>query len=605
MCKNIFFICFIIALSLRSFLTFSQNDEYKKDGAKMTVADYLAASDKKKNEGDYKEASRFMNGAATWHWEKKEYEKAIEYFLQSIKLNEKVDNQQGIIGIKNNLGMIYADLRQYDLAYQNFTLVLAERRKAKEPVSIIASLINLSVITNNLKEYDKSIVYLQEALDLALKMGDAEQMRSCYGMMAETYEKKGDTKNMLKYFDLYKTFHEKAQSTKINKLKISEEEAKLRARLLEIENRMKDNSIAQQSNIIAEQQKELAGLNAEQQKLHQTMTKREMLLKLTQEEVKVKDLKLKEQQTQAELKDVKQNNIRNILIIAFLAAILIVLILWWQNKQKKKINLLLRQQKQQLVEQTETLHIQAEELAAQADEIYAKNVTLTQTNTVKDKILSIISHDLRSPLSMIVGFLDLLESGDLDKDETLTLVYQLKNSTNNTLMMLDNLLGWARSQMQGIVATPSVFNLTSLAEEKLELLNEIAKNKEITLVNAIKPNQMVKADKNQIGVVLQNLITNAIKFTHKGGFVTLDTVTNQEEVMVRISDTGIGMSKEDLAKLFQIEINFTSKGTANEKGTGLGLLLCKEFVEKNGGKILVDSKENEGTTFSFTVKNAA
>jgi two-component system sensor histidine kinase/response regulator len=593
---------------------FAQSEIFDKNGKRLSIDDFLALSAKKQQEGDYKEASRFMNEAATWHWEKKEYEKAISYFEKSIKLNEVIDNQQGIIGIKNNLGMIYADLQQYEKAYQNFSLVLEERKKGKEPVSVIASLINIAVITNNLQQYNKSVNHLQEALTLALRMKDLEQMRSCYGMLAETYEKKGDVDNMLKYFNLYRTFHEEAQRNKIEKVQNTVEEMQLKARLLELENRNKALTLIQKDAVIDEQEKELAGLTLAQKSLLQKMSKKDMLLKIADNELKMKELQLKQEQANEELEDIKEQQIINILLISLAATALVIAILYKRNADKRQSNKILTEQKRQLEKQAEVLLIQTEELNSQAEElrtqaeaIFIKNEKLNSLNAVKDKMLSIIAHDVRSPLSMIIGFLDLLEGNDLNKEEQELLVTQLKSSTMHTLDMLEDLLNWARSQMGGIRVNPTKFNMLKLAVEKANFYGEMAQKKDIQIINAIEKDCFVYADQNHIAIVLQNLLSNAIKFTPKNGFITISlTETNIETgfVTIQVSDTGVGMEAEKLQKLFNTDSHFSTKGTEDEKGTGLGLLLCKEFVENNGGKITVASQKGEGTTFSFTVKKA-
>lgn len=596
-----FVILLLFYLLLFPFFSYAQTIEYTKDGKKMVAEDYLQASETKKNEGDYKEASRFMNGAATWHWERKEYDKAISYFQQSIKLNETINNEQGIIGIKNNLGMIYADLKQYDLAYTHFMLVLEERRKNKEPISIISSLINLSVITNNLKQYDKSITYLNEALSLALRMSDAEQMRSCYGMLAETYEKQGDAQNMLKYFELYKTFHEQTQKDKISKVQITAEEAKLRAQLLELENRMKDGAILKKDTLIAEKERELQGLSIAQQALVKTMSKREMLLKIAENEIQIQNLQLNEHKAISDLLLVRQTRIRDSLIIGLLFLLLIVVILWYKNNEKQKTNAILEMQKVRLIHQAEELSAQAEELSTQAEEIQLKNIKLIETSSVKDKILSIIAHDVRSPLTVIASFLELWETGDFDTQETIDLVSQIKTSTFNTVDMLDNLLTWAKSQMKGITIKPTNFILAKIINNKIELLDELAKPKRITFVNNVSEQINIYADANQLGIILHNLISNSIKFTPENGIITIDYAVTEKFIEISVTDTGIGITEENIKKLFSIESHFTTTGTANEKGTGLGLLLCKEFIENSGGTISVKSKIGKGTTFVFTL----
>jgi signal transduction histidine kinase len=202
---------------------------------------------------------------------------------------------------------------------------------------------------------------------------------------------------------------------------------------------------------------------------------------------------------------------------------------------------------------------------------------------------------------MIAGFLDLLESGDLDADEIKMLALQLKNSTTNTLDMLENLLNWARSQMKGITVKPITIDINTIVKQKVQLFNEIANAKQITIINAVQSDATAYVDANHFGIIVQNLLNNAIKFTPENGFITVDTIPQDRFIEIRVSDTGVGINESNLQKLFTIESHFTTSGTANEKGTGLGLLLCKEFVEKNGGSISVKSKLGEGTTFSFTL----
>ncbi len=569
------------------FFSYTQTVEQTKDGRKMLIGDYLQASEMKKNEGDYKEASHLMNGAAIWYWEQKQYDKSINCFQQSIKLNEIINNEQAIIRIKNNLGMIYADLRQYELAYEYFVLVLEERKKNKEPISIIASLVNISVITNNLKQYDKSIDYLNEALVLALRIRDAEQMRSCYGMLAEVFEKKGDTQNMLKYFELYKIFHEKTQRDKITKVQITAEEAKLRAKVLELENQMKDNRLLEKDTLIAEQERELQGLTLAQQVLLRTMSKRAMLLEIAEDKIKIKDLQLREQKIVNELETLRHNNIRNILSMALGFSLIIAAILWQKNKEREATNLVLEAHKKQLIEQSNTLLMQAEELK--------------ETNKVKDKLFSLVAHDLRNPLNSLKGVFFLVQNDSLSLEELQDIMSKIEKEVLRIDEMMANLLFWAQSQLSSIQTKMQNFDVIPIIYDNFRLLEQVASSKNISLTcDSKQETMMIYADINQIRIIIRNLVTNAIKFTEKGK-ITIYVNEIANDWQIEIKDTGVGMNEDQIAKLFHTNTHFTTQGTASEKGSGLGLLLCKEFVENHHGKIWVTSKVGEGTSFFFTI----
>ncbi len=504
-----------------------------------------------------------------------------------MKLNELINNTQGIIGIKNNLGMIYADLKQYDLAYNYFVVVLEERRRNKEPISIISSLINLSVITNNLKQYDKSITYLNEALSLALRMSDAEQIRSCYGMLAETYEKQGDSQNMLKYFELYKTFHEKTQKDKITKVQVTVEEAKLRAKLLELANKIKDNHLLQKDTLIAEQERELQGLTLAQQVLLRTMSKRAMLLEIAEDKIKIKDLELREQKIINELETLRHNSIRNMLSLALIFSLVIAVILWKKNKERAIINSVLETQKTQLIEQSNMLSIQA--------------VELKETNNVKDKLFSLVAHDLRNPLNSLKGVFFLVKNNSLSLEELQYIMAKIESEVLRIDEMMANLLFWAQSQLSSIQTIMQDFDIIAVIYENFKLLEEVASLKQISMnCDSEQDVTTIHADINQVRVIIRNLVTNAIKFTEVGKIIIyVKKIENGWQVEVK--DTGIGMNENQITKLFHINTHFTTQGTAKEKGSGLGLLLCKEFVENHHGKIWATSKIGEGTSFFFTL----
>ncbi len=228
---------------------------------------------------------------------------------------------------------------------------------------------------------------------------------------------------------------------------------------------------------------------------------------------------------------------------------------------------------------------------------------LLELNATKDKLFSIIAHDLRTPFCSILGFSELLieDAKDFDALETEEYLKIINTSTKNTLVLLDNLLNWAKSQTGQLIYKPEKIILSSIIGEIIDNSNSTAKIKNIS-VNQMQTDEIaVDADKNMLKTVFRNLISNAIKFTKSGGNITVSAISKQNQVEISISDNGVGINGKTLEKIFEAATNITTKGTAEEQGSGLGLILCKEFVEKHGGKIWVESEVGKGSHFKFTL----
>jgi two-component system sensor histidine kinase/response regulator len=230
-----------------------------------------------------------------------------------------------------------------------------------------------------------------------------------------------------------------------------------------------------------------------------------------------------------------------------------------------------------------------------------KTSELHELNVSKDKFFSIIAHDLKNPFQTIIGFSEMLKE-EMKSDDNATgenYAGLINTSAVQTMRLLENLLEWANSQRGKISFNPVPINLYELFNEEFIMLNEMAMGKNIELKNSFDDNLTITADKNMIKTILRNLISNAIKFTHKNGKVEVNGTIINKHVEIAVADKGIGMTNETIAKLFRLDANLSTRGTENEKGTGLGLFLCKEFVEKHGGKIWVESESGIGSTFKF------
>ncbi len=237
-------------------------------------------------------------------------------------------------------------------------------------------------------------------------------------------------------------------------------------------------------------------------------------------------------------------------------------------------------------------------------ELKIKNEQLKDLNATKDKFFSIIAHDLISPFNVILGLSETLKNDgrDLDIDSILKYVDIINSSAHNTYRLLENLLDWARMQQGRIPFDPKAIFINGLIESEIENLKNFADQKRISLHNDTKEDIIIHADEKMLSTVFRNLISNAIKFTPKEGKVNIEAHLKSDKVVISVSDTGLGMQEETLENLFKSGSVVTTRGTGNEKGSGLGLLLCKEFVEKHGGTISVKSEPGQGTRFVFTLK---
>ncbi len=247
------------------------------------------------------------------------------------------------------------------------------------------------------------------------------------------------------------------------------------------------------------------------------------------------------------------------------------------------------------------LELQKEELANKNTVIEEKSSELSRLNTTKDKLFSIIGHDFRSPLQSLKGLLELINRQNLSQQEFNHYSKDLTYKIDSMYANLNNLLNWSVMQLQGIQTKPVAVDVPSLTNEVLELYTEVSRQKRVTLINDMDNESFAFADKDHVHLVLRNLISNAIKFTPALGSVRVYSEQKGNDIEISIQDTGVGISSKDLEKLFVKETLWTVNGTNNEKGLGLGLLLCKEFIEKNNGRLYVNSEVGKGTTFTFSL----
>ena len=244
------------------------------------------------------------------------------------------------------------------------------------------------------------------------------------------------------------------------------------------------------------------------------------------------------------------------------------------------------------------------ELKHAEKEIKEQRDKLAISNATKNKFFRIIAHDLRNPISTLAGSTNLIfnDFDEYNKEQTKKFIGELNRLSLTTFNLLENLLDWSSTQMGDISFTPKPIDLSLIAKENIELIKQKIDQKNINLKLKIDVNTIAFADENMVKTIIRNLLSNAVKFTPENGEIEISTTVKKDYVHCFVKDSGVGIQKEVLNKLFKIDQHYTTLGLNNEKGSGLGLILCKEFVEKNGGEIKITSKPNHGTSIEFTLK---
>jgi signal transduction histidine kinase/ActR/RegA family two-component response regulator len=582
---------------------FSQEILYDNNGKKLTLKDFWVISAQKETQGDKKEATRYLNAAASHYWEIKNYDSAIWYYNKSISLNETIGNDTGITGISNNLGMIYADIRQYEKSLSYFDKVLKDRKKIKEPVSIIAGLINSSVVLNNLKRHQKAAEYLEEALDLARQMNDVDQMKSCYGMLAETYEKAGNQEKTIFYFNLYRSFHELSQKEKVRVILDTLDEVKMKLQISELEKQNKQLALNIAKVELEEREKDALKFDSVQDALLLNASKKELLIELLKQRMANKELDFAKKEAEDKATIANERLIRNIGIATLIVGLVGFMLLYRNYKEKKHFNEQLYERNVEIMAQGDKIHEQNKVLEYQKIEL--EKALLEKEEAVKEKsrFLSTMSHEIRTPMNAVIGFTNILLM-ESPANHQIEYLNSLKFSANHLLSLLNDILDFSKIEAGKITFEKTRFDLNNTLEELRKMFSIRAEEKKIELSLTL-PHQKLKnylvGDLVRLNQVLTNLIGNAVKFTNNGSvnisYQILEESEDKYKIRFSIADTGIGIPADKIDSIFESFTQASLDTTRKFGGTGLGLAISKKLVDLQGGKIWVESLFGKGSTF--------
>ncbi|KAB2871115.1 MAG: sensor histidine kinase [Bacteroidales bacterium] len=516
-----------------------------------------------------------FNFIGSLHKDLKNFDLAEEYYMKALNIWTKENDELGLSSAFNNLGIIFDEKGddQKALEYYSKSLELSEKHGDMLGVSI--ALNNLGYIYTKINQLDNGIASYLKSLEISERINKRDSYLNTCNNIAIAYLKKKDLAQSEKYVNIVVK-----EISSITDNTVVQETYKI---LGDINYQKANYKKAYEYKAI-----ELA-YNDSLYNQQQTRNIIEMQTRF-ETEAKEKEIQiLKRDNDIKHLEYQRQQFFQKILIIIAVLFLIIIIGAAVSFRIIKNSNILQAQKNKEL------------ELANSKLKDSEKN--LRELNATKDKLFSIIAHDLKNPFNALMGFSDLLDRNYnfLSEEERREYIGVISDSTQNLYKLLDNLLQWTRTQTGAITYIPESFSLLPLIKQEVDILTPNSDKKKITISIKIDGELTAFADKNSISTVIRNLVSNAIKFTSNGGWIEISASRKEKMVEISVSDSGIGIKDDDIEKIFLLDSSFTTKGTANETGTGLGLLLCKEFVEKNNGEIWVDSKKGKGSNFYFTI----
>ena len=561
-----------------------------------------------KNREEYEVIAKIYNDIGNIYRRLEDSVKSLKYYHKSLEITEMLENEKGMGKVYHNIGNIYFDQRNYKKALEYYKKSLNFEKKIGDSEGMASSYLNIGNVYHYSENSDKSVEFYKKALTEFQKIGIELGVAMVHNNLTILYSEKGEYEKALEHGRLALELHEKIGKTpsvlktktniariyfeigKYNKaekifkevlnktkpLKMSSTRESIFKNLSAIEEKRGNKDVAlnyykkysaiKDSIYDENKNKILAEMDAKYQ-----VSKKQNEIEILKKEKKIQELKLK-----------KERNLLALLITSFIFVLVVMVLLILFYKQKHSANKELRLINKKLKDSEKNLR---------------------RLNATKDKFFSIIAHDLKNPFGALVGFSELLTDqydfyDDRQKLETIKLIHK---TAKNISTLLQNLLTWSRTQTNRISFNPKRVKLSELVEMTIDAVNSQAVHKDIEIRVIAKTDCFVYVDTDMIRTVLRNLLSNSIKFSYPKSKIDVSAKVKQKEALVSVRDYGTGIDEKDKNKIFNIDKNFSKEGTENEKGTGLGLILCKEFVEKNGGKIWLETKLEKGTKFIFSL----
>jgi two-component system sensor histidine kinase/response regulator len=548
-----------------------------------------------------------LNRISGYYWIKAKFPDAIKTAQESLQLFEEIGDDRGIADCYNVLGNTNAMDNDLERALEYYKKSLDKFSELGDIDAVSRGFSNVGRVNYMLGRYDTALYYMEQIKDI-LKGSNSISESIMYNTTGDIYQQLDRLKEALEYYkkgleiaerlnssriitystrgmaEVYQTLGDVAASNKYALLTLTKsQDIGYLENVRNAEKILSDNyrSIGDFENAYAY----FVKFSATKDTMFNTDKSREIQKLEGNFEIKQQQKEIEFLTAKNELQEQQSYQQRIImlgLIIIITLIIILVIVQYRTNSLKQKSNQLLTEQKEQIEKQA---------------------ALLEEANRSKDKLFSIISHDLKSPFGALLMITEQLDQQTFSQEELSTLKNALQGRVKSLSELLNNLLFWAKSQMEGASTEKETFDLKKLIFQNIAVFKQVADVKNIDLTAEIEEDCEVYADVNQIDCVLRNLINNAIKFTNKEGTISVSLTKLAHEIKVTVEDSGTGITEEIQASLFTSSAKMRMTGTENEVGSGLGLFLCQEFVEKNGGHIGVESELKRGSRFYFTIPN--
>lgn len=532
---------------------------------------YLTALKIEEEEHFEEEAASSLSNIATVYATLEDHKRALEYNNRSLAIFQKRGNLRGTISTLANEGVLYGEMKEYAKAADIFRKAISRADSIGDLYWKYICVVNLAEVSLELGQRDTALALYNEALK------DAERTNNFYSIglsrfgLGKIYEQKGNAATAISNYEVaFSVFrkasmYEQASNVASSLSKSYEQKHDLNTALLyhKYYSDLKDSSL-----------KESNDKKLQQLQFDYELEKKEHKIRMLQDEQQM---------------NVTRADRQRILVYAFglgLALLMvIVFVLYRSRAMQQKTNQILLKNKQEIKEQVAELEL---------------------LNQFRNKTFSILSHDLRGPINTFSAVIQLLKDGDLSEEDFRKYLPDMAKRLNSITLLIDNLLNWAKSSLDGgMVLHPTDVRLCSSAEKNIELLLDMTTEKKIAIKNDIPQDMTAWCDPGHFDIVIRNLLVNAVKFSHPDSEIIVSASVSQDRVELSVADKGVGMTPEQVSKLFSTALSKSSYGTAGEKGTGIGLLLSYDYVKANNGTIVVTSQPGAGTTFTLVLPKKA
>ena len=539
---------------------------------------------------------------------------ALDYYYKALFIDLELRDDHAAAASYNDIGVVLQAMEVYPKALVNFQIALKLFNDSKDLNGVGTVYENIGEVMIAQKQYDRAVVYLSKSIKIAIKQDDKDGMSSVYTDLGVCYGNKnqvGPAINFLnksleiagKYHIVYNEayaligfatiYNQQKEYSKAYKYAI--EGQKYASKL---------GNLSVRSNAALQLNRTLAGLGKFDEAykilrgyiaMKDSLNTNESIQKLTSYNLelnfKTKQHQLAQQQKEKDIlyqQRLEQQRLINAIFLSIILGMIAISVVYYRQKRKQQqINAMLEDKNTEVLQQKANLDDQAQKL--------------NDLNVLKDRLISVLAHDLRAPLSTLRGLFSLLQDDTITHEQMLEMIPGVLKKLEYTSDFLDTLLFWINSQMENFENSAKSFYVKDIVAYETESYHEQAALKGINLVDSVPDDVVASADPNSIRIVIRNLITNAIKFSKEND--TIEVTARKQDGnthIITVKDTGTGMSEEQLNKLFKSKVN-SKAGTNNESGTGMGMLFCKDLVEKCSGKIWVTSTLGQGTEFSFTI----